>query len=151
MINPHIPLTDIHRHLDGNIRPQTILELGRQFTIELPGNDLASLRPHVQIVDNEPDLLRFLQKLDWGVAVLADRRKPITDEKARENLFQPFRGGVRAGGNGLGLAIAAELVRGHGGTLALLESGARGTVFRILLPQEPARMPQRDPAATGPR
>lgn len=45
MINPHIPLTDIHRHLDGNIRPQTILELGRQFTIDLPGHDLASLRP----------------------------------------------------------------------------------------------------------
>lgn len=27
MIDTTLPLTDIHRHLDGNIRPQTILEL----------------------------------------------------------------------------------------------------------------------------
>ncbi len=86
-----------------------------------------------------------------SVTIEVEDSGPGLPPKARENLFQPFRGGVRAGGNGLGLAIAAELVRGHGGTLALLESGARGTVFRILLPQEPARMPQRDPAATGPR
>ncbi len=32
MIDTTLPLTDIHRHLDGNIRPQTILELGRQYT-----------------------------------------------------------------------------------------------------------------------
>lgn len=31
MIDTTLPLTDIHRHLDGNIRPQTILELGRQY------------------------------------------------------------------------------------------------------------------------
>ncbi|HIH7547864.1 TPA: hypothetical protein ACYSPP_004063, partial [Yersinia enterocolitica] len=28
MIDPRLPLTDIHRHLDGNIRAQTILDLG---------------------------------------------------------------------------------------------------------------------------
>jgi signal transduction histidine kinase len=54
--------------------------------------------------------------------------------KARENLFQPFRGGVRQGGTGLGLVIAAELVKGHGGTLALEETGPRGSTFRITLP-----------------
>jgi signal transduction histidine kinase len=58
--------------------------------------------------------------------------------KARENLFQPFRGGVRQGGAGLGLVIAAELVKGHGGTLDLEETGPAGTTFRILLPA-PAR------------
>ncbi len=31
MIDTTLPLTDIHRHLDGNIRPQTILELGRSI------------------------------------------------------------------------------------------------------------------------
>ncbi|ECF2273019.1 adenosine deaminase, partial [Salmonella enterica subsp. enterica serovar Durham] len=33
MIDITLPLTDIHRHLDGNIRAQTILDLGRQFNI----------------------------------------------------------------------------------------------------------------------
>jgi len=70
MIDLRLPLTDIHRHLDGNIRAQTILDLGRQFNVALPAQELESLRPHVQITHAEPDLVSFLQKLDWGVAVL---------------------------------------------------------------------------------
>ena len=57
---------------------------------------------------------------------------PGLPRKAQENLFQPFRGGVRQGGSGLGLVIAAELVKGHGGTLTLAETGPDGTVFRIV-------------------
>ena len=70
MINTTFPLTDLHRHLDGNIRAQTILELGREFNIALPASDLSSLLPHVQVMTTEPDLVSFLQKLDWGVKVL---------------------------------------------------------------------------------
>ncbi|MGB2079219.1 MAG: adenosine deaminase, partial [Vibrio sp.] len=72
MITTSIPVTDLHRHLDGNIRPQTILELGQSFDMTLPANDLESLRPHVQVIDTTPDLVSFLSKLDWGVAVLGD-------------------------------------------------------------------------------
>ena len=72
MIDKNIPLTDLHRHLDGNIRPQTILELGQQFQIQLPANTLHKLLPHVQVMDNQPDLLSFLNKLDWGVKVLGN-------------------------------------------------------------------------------
>lgn len=64
---------------------------------------------------------------------------PGLPPKARENLFQPFRGGVRQGGTGLGLVIAAEIVRGHGGTLDLEETGAKGSTFRISLPAPPAK------------
>nr|WP_202608886.1 adenosine deaminase [Proteus sp. G4415] len=67
-----MPLTDLHRHLDGNIRPETILDLAQQHNIALPAYELETLRPHVQITKNEPSLVSFLQKLDWGVAVLAD-------------------------------------------------------------------------------
>ena len=72
MIDTSTPLTDIHRHLDGNIRPQTILELGRKHNLELPANELETLIPHVQVISQEPDLVSFLTKLDWGVKVLAD-------------------------------------------------------------------------------
>lgn len=72
MINARLPLTDLHRHLDGNIRIQSILDLGRQFNIALPADTLETLRPHVQVMSNEPSLLGFLSKLDWGVAVLGD-------------------------------------------------------------------------------
>ena len=66
---------------------------------------------------------------------------PGLPQRARENLFQPFRGGVRQGGTGLGLVIAAELVKGHGGTLALEETGPRGSTFRISLPAPGGRGP----------
>ncbi|SQK74758.1 adenosine deaminase [Tatumella ptyseos] len=65
MIDTTLPLTDLHRHLDGNIRANTILELGREFNIALPANDLPSLLPHVQVMSTQPDLVSFLQKLDW--------------------------------------------------------------------------------------
>lgn len=64
---------------------------------------------------------------------------PGLPEKARENLFQPFRGGTRRGGAGLGLVIAEEIVRGHGGRLSLVRTGAEGTVFRVELPAPEAR------------
>ena len=72
MIDQSLPLTDIHRHLDGNIRPQTILELGQKNNITLPAQTLETLTPHVQVISQEPDLVSFLTKLDWGVKVLAD-------------------------------------------------------------------------------
>ncbi|MDN3684062.1 hypothetical protein QW180_09380 [Vibrio sinaloensis] len=30
MITKSLPVTDLHRHLDGNIRTQTILDLGQK-------------------------------------------------------------------------------------------------------------------------
>lgn len=72
MMDRNLPLTDLHRHLDGNIRASTILALGQQHGIALPAQELETLRPHVQIVETEPSLLAFLSKLDWGVKVLAN-------------------------------------------------------------------------------
>ena len=60
---------------------------------------------------------------------------PGLPKKAQDNLFTPFQGGTRKGGSGLGLAIAAELIRGHGGVVALGETGPAGTVFEIRLPK----------------
>jgi signal transduction histidine kinase len=54
--------------------------------------------------------------------------------KARDNLFRPFAGSARPGGMGLGLAIAREILRAHGGDIALGHSGAEGTRFRLSLP-----------------
>jgi len=72
MINKNIPLTDIHRHLDGNVRLQTILDLGQKFNVALPADNLIDLKPHVQIVEKEPSLIAFLAKLDWMVGVIGD-------------------------------------------------------------------------------
>lgn len=60
---------------------------------------------------------------------------PGLPPKARENLFKPFHGGATKGGTGLGLTIAADLVRGHGGDVSLERSDPRGTIFRIMMPK----------------
>jgi len=66
---------------------------------------------------------------------------PGMPAKALENLFKPFRGGMRRGGAGLGLAIAQELVRAHGGELELISSTTEGTEFEIRLPTAPGAAP----------
>lgn len=73
------------------------------------------------------------------VALLVADNGPGLSPKARETLFQPFVGSARSGSTGLGLAIARELVEGHGGGLSLVDSSARGTTFRIELPWPRAR------------
>ena len=50
------------------------------------------------------------------------------------NLFRPFTTSSRAGGAGLGLAIARDLVRAQGGDIDLMESSERGAIFRFTLP-----------------
>ncbi len=77
---------------------------------------------------------------------------PGLPPKAREHLFKPFQGSFRKGGIGLGLVIAGELVRGHGGTLRLDSTGPDGTVFAIELPRAlaaPTATAGSDSPATG--
>lgn len=72
MIDPRIPLIDLHRHLDGNVRLETILDLGRENNLPLPAWDVEALRPHVQVVDSEPGVMAFIGKFKWMVGVLTD-------------------------------------------------------------------------------
>nr|WP_272210579.1 HAMP domain-containing sensor histidine kinase [Marinicella sp. W31]MDC2876477.1 HAMP domain-containing sensor histidine kinase [Marinicella sp. W31] len=74
------------------------------------------------------------------VSLSIDDTGPGMPQKARENLFAAFRGGVRSGGTGLGLAIARELVLAHGGTIALVEKAGQGTLFRIEVPDRPVAL-----------
>ena len=80
----------------------------------------------ISIQGSEDDNAWFIRVNDTG---------PGLPPKAQEHLFQPFQGGVRKGGSGLGLVIAADLVRGHGGRLELDKTDEDGTAFTITLPK----------------
>jgi signal transduction histidine kinase len=58
---------------------------------------------------------------------------PGIPEAARAHLFEPFKSSTRTGGSGLGLVIAAELVRAHDGDIRLVE-GTIGATFRVTIP-----------------
>ena len=71
---------------------------------------------------------------------------PGLPARARDHLFQPFQGGARKGGAGLGLVISSELVRGHGGRLMLEKSDESGTRFVIRLPKQDLALAPADAA-----
>lgn len=61
---------------------------------------------------------------------------PGLPERAKNNLFVPFKGSARAGGTGLGLAIAREITEAHGGRLTL-GNALIGTRFDVAIPIHP--------------
>ena len=86
------PLIDLHRHLDGSVRLQTILDLGRQHGIPLPGDSLGELKPHVVVSTPQPGLIEFLAKFRWMTGVLADY--DACRRVARENVEDAQREGI---------------------------------------------------------
>ena len=118
-MDPKLPFIDLHRHLDGNVRLQTILDLGRKHNIRLPGDTLETLRPHVQVDGFMSDLITWLNKLHWMIAVLGDyeacrriARENVEDAKAEgldyvELRFSPY---FMAGPNKLNPAKVVEAV-----------------------------------------
>jgi len=72
MIHPDLPLIDLHRHLEGNVRLSTILELGQKYGIPLPADTLEDLKPHVQVTETLTDILVYFKKFDIITSILVN-------------------------------------------------------------------------------
>ena len=72
MIDPNLPLIDLHRHLDGNVRLETIIDLGRQHNLPLPAWDVESLSPYIQVSESQVGVMAFIAKFKWLTAVMVD-------------------------------------------------------------------------------
>ena len=68
-----------------------------------------------------------------AVTVTVDDDGPGISPERRESVFRPFESS-EAGGTGLGLTIARDIVRAHGGEIVLEESPLGGWRARIRLP-----------------
>lgn len=86
------PLVELHRHLDGNLRLETVLDLARQHRIDLPADTVEGIRPHVQVVGREPSLMDFIAKFEVLQRVMADY--DAVRRIVRENLEDAVREGI---------------------------------------------------------
>lgn len=139
--------SDIAELLDDAVRQarrtNANVALTTRGDLRLPVRPHAFLRCMTNLLENG---LRYGSK----VAVLAERRGgaieilidddgPGIPEPLREEVFKPFfrAEGSRnreTGGVGLGLTIARDLVRGHGGEVFLADSPLGGLRVRVRLP-----------------
>jgi adenosine deaminase len=71
-INPDLPLIDLHRHIEGAIRSETVLELAKMHKLTLPAEDIDGLRPYIQVIRPQPGVMAFIEKISMAASVLAD-------------------------------------------------------------------------------
>jgi signal transduction histidine kinase len=119
------------------------LDVPEGFTVEADPDQLH--RIFVNLMRNAREAIEAADRPDGWVRISASEREgtkvieiadngPGVPERARQALFQPFVGSTRAGGAGLGLAIARDLARVQGGELELVRSGPGGAAFELRLP-----------------
>jgi adenosine deaminase len=86
------PLVELHRHLDGNVRTATVLDLARRHGLELPAWTVEELTPYVQITEREPSLVHFIAKFALLRRVMVDY--DAVRRIVRENLEDAAREGI---------------------------------------------------------
>lgn len=92
MIDKSLPLCELHRHLDGAIRLETILDLAEQHGIPLPADDPEGLAPYVHVDESAPGLMAFLERFEHMTAVLVDAQ--ACRRVAYENVEDARREGI---------------------------------------------------------
>lgn len=86
------PFVELHRHLDGNVRLATLLDLARRHHLPLPADSVEELAPHVRLSEPTADLMGFLRRLDLLRSVLADY--DAVRRVVRENLEDAAAEGI---------------------------------------------------------
>ena len=87
-----LPKTDLHVHLDGSLRIQTILDLAREQGVELPGDTVESLRGFVEMGDECESLVEYLKAFDITLSVMQTYEAlvrtafELAEDAARENV-----------------------------------------------------------------
>lgn len=107
-----------------------------QVVTNLVRNALRYSGPDKEVVvrlSGDQDTAR-LDVIDYGIGIAPEQQ---------EKIFSPFYRGANAaqqvkGGLGLGLHIASELVRRHGGTIRVTSAPGQGATFTVELPRRRA-------------
>lgn len=87
-----LPKADLHVHLDGSLRLETILDLGRRQRVELPSTDPGELRRAMNLGENCGSLVEYLKAFDVTLRVLQEEEAlfraayELAEDAAAENV-----------------------------------------------------------------
>ena len=87
-----IPKIHLHCHIDGSVRPSTILELSKEEGIELPTYDLEDINRLVKIEDKCLSLKDYLTRFSYPINVMQTSKNiqritlELLEDSAKENI-----------------------------------------------------------------
>lgn len=87
-----LPKTDLHVHLDGSLRPETMIELAREYHKTMPKWDADELRDYMHVQDAR-NLVDYLARFDTTLSVMqtADALERIAYELAEDAAAENVR------------------------------------------------------------
>lgn len=88
-----LPKIELHRHLEGSVRLDTLLDIARQYGMEMPDYTPETLRPFVQMMPNETRsskhfLAKFmtLRQFYRSKDIIARIAREVVEDAARDNV-----------------------------------------------------------------
>jgi adenosine deaminase len=87
-----LPKTDLHCHLDGSVRVETILELAKEHNVKLPKDTVEELRDYLTVGNDCESLVDYLKGFEITLSVMQDYESlrriafELAEDAAEENI-----------------------------------------------------------------
>jgi len=87
-----LPKTELHCHLDGSCRVETLIELAAEQKVQLPFQDVARLRNHLEVGDKCQNLVDYLKGFAVTLSVMQEAHAiqriafELAEDAAKENV-----------------------------------------------------------------
>lgn len=127
--------------LKNEVSPKIIIDCERKLIFRVLFNVVLNAIQAIQSSDKKGQVVVKAEQLSAGCEILIQDNGPGISPDIVEKLFLPYKGSFKPGGSGLGMAIAEELVKWHGGEISLEYTGYEGSGFIIKLPHQTDRQP----------